>query len=165
VFSESERNLLSNAGHPYAKEVLPGGTGRAYAGHGEFRYGTNPKAFTVPDGTALSIWTKPGIGLPDRLGRLIEMGDYDTLSTLFSKDSRVQERLTGAATHLPGAGQVTGLPGDVRIPNYTLSAPTKLRIHKNSITVEDSRTLSELIQPDSGHLEWAACTEFPEMGR
>jgi filamentous hemagglutinin len=66
-------------------------------------------------------------------------------------------------THLPGAGSKTGLPGDVKIPNYTLSAPTELVIYEKSITVEDSKTLQNLITPNSGHWNWAACTEFPRM--
>lgn len=145
--------LGSNSGHKYAEEVLPGGTGEALAGHGEFRYGTNPKAFIVPEGSALSIWSKPDTLLPDRLGRLIETGDHNKLAELFSRDPVVQDRLTGAATHLPGA----------RTPNYTLKSPKDLKIHKNSITVEDPTLLSDLVKPNSGHFDWAACTQFPRM--
>jgi hypothetical protein len=156
LLGEQERGESSNSGYQYAEEVLPGGTGRAFAGHGAFRYGTNPKAFTVPEGTALSIWSKPDTKIPDRLGRLIETGDYDKLADLFTRDPVAQDRLTGARIYLPGSN---------KIPNYTLSAPKDLKIHKNSITVEDPRTLSELVKPNSGHLDWAACTEFPNMGR
>jgi hypothetical protein len=143
----------SKAGHKYAEEVLPGGTSKALAGHGEFRYGTNPKAFTVQDGSSVSIWSKPDTLLPDRLGRLIETGDYDKLAELFSRDPIAQDRLTGAATHFPGA----------KIPNYTLKAPKDLKIHENSITVEDPTLLSDLVKPNSGHFDWAACTQFPGM--
>jgi hypothetical protein len=102
----------------------------------------------------LFIWSKPDTKLPDRLGRLIEMGDHNTLADLFLSDKIAQERLTGAVTHLPGH--------QAKIPNYTLSAPTKLRIHENSITVEDAKILSDLIQPNFGHFDWAACTVFPK---
>jgi hypothetical protein len=140
---EKERGSCSDAGHKYAKGILLGGTYRAYAGHGEFRYGTNPKVFTIPEGSSLSLWSKMDVSLPDNLGRLIETGRHDQLTELFLWDDIAQERLTGAATHLPGA----------KIPNYTLSAPTKLKIHQNSITVEDPATLSELLQPNSGHFD------------
>jgi hypothetical protein len=55
------------------------------------------------------------------------------------------------------------LPGDVKIPNYTLTAPKELAIHKNSVTVEAPTTLGDLVTPGSGHWDWAACTEFPRM--
>jgi hypothetical protein len=132
VFEEKERNSCTNTGHKYAKGVLPGGTGRGLVGHGEFRYGTTPRDFIVPRDSSLSIWSRPDTLLPDSLGRLIETGDHDKLAQLFLKNPMVQERLAGAVTHLPGAGAKMNLPGDVKIPNYTLSAPKDLIIHENS---------------------------------
>jgi hypothetical protein len=142
-----------NAGHKYAEEVLPSGTGRALAGHGEFRYGTTPKAFVVPDGAALSIWTKPDRGLPESIGQLIEAGEYDRIADLFAKNEKIQRKLEGAATHLPGA----------RVPNYTLKAPKNLTVYEKSTTVEDPISLSNLVKLDSGHIDWAACTLFPGL--
>jgi hypothetical protein len=159
----NKSSIDSKAGHNYAEDVLIGGTGKAFAGHGEFRYGTTPKAFVVPEGASISIWSKPDVRIPDRVGRLIETGNYDELAKLFRQNKEVREKLTGAATHLPGAGTKMDLPGDVKIPNYTLTAPTELVIHENSVTVEVPKTLGELVTPGSGHWDWAACTEFPRM--
>jgi hypothetical protein len=111
----------------------------------------------------LLFLSKPDTLLLDHYGRLIEAGKYDELAELFLVDELAQERLTGAATHLPGAGTRTGLPGDVKIPNYTLKSPSNLKILENSMTVKDPILLSDLIRPNSGHSEWAACTEFPKM--
>jgi filamentous hemagglutinin len=137
-----------DGGHEFALEVLDDGTGRGLTGHGGLLPETVPEVFTVPDGSSLSIWTRPNTGLPDSLGRLIESGDYDKIAKLFSENQEVQQLFTGATTNLPGA----------RVPNYTLSKPEDLMIHRNSISVKDEVTLSNLIQPNAGHYDWAACT-------
>jgi hypothetical protein len=74
---------------------LPGGTGRAFAGHGEFKYGTTPKNFIVPEDAALSIWSKPDVRIPDSVGQLIETGNYEELAKLFKQNKEVRENLQG----------------------------------------------------------------------
>ncbi|WP_414159984.1 putative adhesin [Pseudomonas sp. BNK-45] len=53
----------------------------------------------------------------------------------------------------------TWLPG-AKVLNYSLSAPTNLVILKNSSTVEQRTSLSELLKSYAGCVQWAACTEF-----
>jgi hypothetical protein len=89
----------------------------------------------------LTLWTKDGTTLADDTGRLIEAGSYDAIAL---------EAVEGAQTFLPGA----------TVPNYTLMAPTRLNILKNSLTVEDATFLSELLQPNMGHMDWAACLRY-----
>jgi RHS repeat-associated protein len=128
-------------GHGYAANVLEGGTGRAFAGHGELRYGAG--STTIPEGTTLTTWTRQGRGISDGLGRLIEAGDYGAIAA----SSRHMAAIEGAVSHLPGA----------RVPNYVLKAPTGLTVLKNSITVDSATSLSNLLRPGMGAMDWAAC--------
>jgi hypothetical protein len=48
----SAANAQVNAGHGYARKIFPGGTGRAFAGHGEFRAGAGT---TVVPGVDLTL--------------------------------------------------------------------------------------------------------------
>ncbi|PRQ09409.1 RHS repeat domain-containing protein [Enhygromyxa salina] len=149
VMAEAEATLSSatrgagraGAGDGYAEAVVPGGTGRAFAGHGEFRVWSGD--VVIPEGTTLTLPTRHGRGIYDRTGSLIEQGRWD----LISQNPRLMADIEGAASYLPGA----------KIPNYTLKAPNTLRIHAKSTTVEDATPLSDLLQPNAGHLEWAAC--------
>jgi hypothetical protein len=88
--------------------------------------------------------------LSERVGQLIENGQYDEITRLFNSNPRVAAELEGAASYLPGS----------TIPNYTLKAPDKLTIFSNSKTVQDATPLSDLLQPNMGCLDWAACTLF-----
>jgi hypothetical protein len=138
----------AGGGDPYATSILEGGTGRALAGHGEYRYGTFPKEVIVPDGTSISVWTQSDVKIPDKIGQLIEQGEYDELSRLFANEPMIAERLTGAQTYLPGSS----------VPNYTLKTPDNLTIMSNSRTVGEATPLSDLLAPGQGNLDWAACT-------
>jgi RHS repeat-associated protein len=128
-----ERGLSSN-GQKYAASVTEGGTGRAFAGHGEIRFGAGTT--TIPEGTSLTMWGKQGEGILDKVGKLVETGKYNEVGFV-----------EGAVTHLPGA----------QVPNLTLTAPTKLNIMSNSMTVEDATKLSDLLKPGMGKIDWAAC--------
>jgi hypothetical protein len=128
-------------GAGYAKEVLDGGTGQALAGHGELRFGAGE--FVVPEGTSISFYSGRGLGIPDEMGQLIEAGDYAKI--MANPEFRVLTE--GAVTHLPGS----------TVPNWTLKAPSNLRIYRNSTTVEDATSLSDLLQPGMGPIDWAAC--------
>jgi RHS repeat-associated protein len=139
--AEDAAGLVTRGGDGlgYAREVLDGGTGRAFAGHGELRYGAGD--FTVPEGASISMYSPHGTGIPDDLGRLIESGNYDAIY------ANPAFREMNPMTHLSGS----------TIPNYSLSAPNGLKVLRNSQTVEDAATLSNLIQAGSGHWDWAAC--------
>lgn len=147
----AERALGGTRGHQYAAEVLDGGTGRAFAGHGELRSGAGD--FIVPQGTAVTL-PRRGIRILDETGGFIERGDWDGLAAAARTNPRIARDVEGLATYLPGAS----------VPNYTLKAPTNrspaLRIYSRSTTVEDATPLSQLLDAHMGPCEWAACTEF-----
>ncbi|MFK3643013.1 DUF637 domain-containing protein, partial [Pseudomonas protegens] len=142
-----ERSLGSAAGHDYAGGVLEGGTGTAYAGHGQYRYGVGETI--VPEGTAITL-PREGIRITDATGQFIERGDWEGLFAAGLKNPRIANDIDGMATWLSGA----------KVLNYSLSAPTNLVILKNSSTVEQRTSLSELLKSYAGCVQWAACTEF-----
>ena len=129
------------AGQGYAATVTPGGSGRAFAGHGEFRLGSGEAV--VPEGTSLTTWTTHGRGIPDRLGQLVERGDYAAIAA----DPGLAAAASGSRTFLPGAS----------LPNYVLKAPDGLNIMGASKTVESATPLSDLLRPGMGAWDWAAC--------
>ncbi|WP_260620541.1 DUF637 domain-containing protein [Pseudomonas protegens] len=142
-----ERSLGSAAGHDYAGGLLEGGTGTAYAGHGQYRYGVGETI--VPEGTAITL-PREDIRITDATGQFIERGDWEGLFAAGLKNPRIANDIEGMATWLPGT----------KVLNYSLSAPTNLVILKNSSTVEQRTSLSELLKSYSGCVQWAACTEF-----
>jgi RHS repeat-associated protein len=133
----------AGAGDKYATTLLHGGTGRALAGHGELRMGAGK--VLVPEGTSITFFTPPGSTIRDDLGRAIERGDWSAIM----KNPEWEYQTRGAITYLPGS----------EVDNITLKAPDGLIIHANSRTVEDRVTLSDLMFPDMGPLDWAACLE------
>jgi hypothetical protein len=56
------------------------------------------------------------------------------------------------------AGARSYLPGSV-VPNYTLYPPTGLNIMGNPTTVASPTSLSSLLRPGMGNVNWAACRE------
>jgi RHS repeat-associated protein len=146
---ELERSLGSTAGHEYAGEILEGGTGRAYAGHGFYQAGSG--STVVPEGTAITL-PRDGIRITERTGQFIERGDWEGLAELARRDPRIADDIEGMATYLPGA----------KIDNYTLTAPIHppLSIYEKSSTVDLSTKLSDLLSPNMGCISWAACTVF-----
>jgi filamentous hemagglutinin len=131
----------SGGGSAYAASVRPGGSGRAFAGHGEYRYGAGD--FVVPEGTSVTLWTDIGVGIPDDMGRAIESGQYWAIAN----NPKWLSLMEGAQTYLPGEV----------IPNLTLKTPNRLNILANSITVDRTTNLDQLLKPGMGHLDWAAC--------
>ncbi|WP_400565519.1 FG-GAP-like repeat-containing protein [Pseudomonas aeruginosa] len=149
--SGAERGLGGRGGHKYAAGILSGGSGKAFAGHGKYVFGSGD--FLVPDGTYITL-PRPGINILDETGRFIELGDWVGLAQAAKINPRLAGDIEGMATYLPRA----------EIPNYTLSAPTArgpaLHIYGNSTTVEFSTPLEKLLQPGMGCVQWAACTTF-----
>jgi hypothetical protein len=147
VANSAERSLGTRFGHQYADDVLPGGSGTAYAGHGEFVYGSG--TVVIPEGTAVTL-PRPGIKILDETGRYIEAGDWDGLAMAAQRNPRIANDIEGMATYLPGA----------EVPNYTLRAPSRLTILQNSATVESRTYLDSLLKPNMGCVQWAACTWY-----
>jgi hypothetical protein len=148
--SNLERSFLgSSEGHQYAEKVLPGGTGTAFTGHGEYIYGSGSVA--VPEGTAITL-PREGIKILDETGQYIEAGDWEGLANAANKNPRIANDIEGMTTWLPGS----------KVPNYNLRAPTNppLTIFENSTSVESRTFLDQLLEPNMGCVQWAACTFF-----
>jgi hypothetical protein len=116
------------------------GDPRTLSGHGAY----NPSSGTtvIPKGTSLTVWTKHGNTILDELGQAIETGSEITYSQ-FGND------IVGATSYLPGA----------KVPNYTLFPGEGLNIMGNPTTVDMARNLSQLLSPNMGNVNWAACLE------
>ncbi|TDR38772.1 RHS repeat-associated protein [Tahibacter aquaticus] len=152
-------NFFGNpkAGHPEALEILPGGSGRAVAGHGELNYPIRPG--TVPEKSALTI-ARPGVALRDDAAQMMEAGDWDGLRELAQADKMIEAQVSGMRTLLPGS----------EVPDYVLMHPGQhtrrrevlapLTIMENSITVKEPTHLSEILKPGQGCVIWAACTRI-----
>jgi hypothetical protein len=146
-----------SSGHALAREVLPGGTGRALSGHGVYmneapaRLGVNSPAagdFVVPNGTSITM-PAHNVALPDYFGRLMEAGDWDTIGR-FLRNNAFENELSGMTTWLPGA----------RIPRYELLPPdASIKVLQNSISVSADVEMMNILQPNMGNIIWASCTK------
>ncbi|MET3722615.1 beta strand repeat-containing protein [Sphingomonas trueperi] len=143
----AERGLGGSEGLSHAGAVLEGGSGRAFAGHGEYRLGSGD--FVVPDGTAITL-PRDGIRIAETTGQLMELGDWEGLANAAAHNGRIADDISGMTTYLPGS----------TIPNYTLKTPDGLKIYKNSTTVGESTPLQSLLRPGMSCMIWAACTEL-----
>ena len=99
----------------------------ALAGHGTFLAGT----FTVPEGTWITFHAPPGAALEDQFGKSIEGGAVTKYNETYG-------------------------PGDI-IPEHRLGPPDGLDVLKTSITVASNTLLSQLLKPNMGRVDWAAC--------
>ena len=109
------------------------------SGHGGLVVGDSSPVTIVPQGTSVTFWTEHGSPISDALGNAIETGQNVTLN------------------QFPGAaGAQTYLPGSV-VPNYTLFPPTDLTIMGSPTTVTVPTSLSSLLRPGMGNVDWAAC--------
>jgi hypothetical protein len=153
----NQQYIGSNAGHDFAKGKLEGGRPEAMTGHGEYWPEILPTTITQPHGTTLSMWVQHGKTIESTLGLLVEAGDYNRLTHIFNNPHlyeaglKWQKMLTGAQSYLPGAVY----------ENYMWMRPnreTSVRI--NSSSVNKATPLSEVIQPNMGHLDWAVCRKI-----
>lgn len=103
-----------------------------FSGHGDWARGYT----VVPKGTSVTLYSKFGGMISDRLGNAIETGQ--DVSKVYSRTY--------------GAGQ--------RVRNYTLHAPDDLTIKGNPTTVSKPTPLSKLLRPGMGDCHWAACTYY-----
>jgi hypothetical protein len=149
--------LGSNEGHKYAKQIFPGGKTEVLGGHGGYKPEISPKTTVIPDGTTLTRWVQHDRNLESTIGLLIEKGRYDDIAKFFNEyhlykkgDFKYQEMLTGAQSFLPGA----------EIPNYVHKPPTpEISIHEKATSAAKVTPLSEILEPNMGHIDWAACTK------
>jgi hypothetical protein len=109
-----------------------------FSGHGS--YFPDNGTTIVPEGTTLTIYSKPGATISDTLGNRIELGG--DLSQVFKQ---------------------TFKSGD-ELPDYVLHPAPDLNIRGAPITVLDDTPLSGLLKPDMGNCHWAACTYNPFEG-
>ncbi len=135
-----------NAGHGYAASVTPGGKGTVLAGHGGSKFGDK---MIIPEGVSITM-PRDGIKISDMTGKLLESGNVDDIIKAASNNPRVASDLEGWVTYLPGT----------EIPDYILKPPTNLNILENSVTVNTSTYLSQMVNAGQGNVIWAACTEF-----
>lgn len=161
---EVERGLGGASGHDSAKEVLPGGSGQALAGHGVMEGNATiigNGSFTSPPGTTV-ITPRPGIRIAESTGQLLEnvtsVKQLDDILVAGTGPTgplipRNYQDLKGYNVFAPGESG----------PNYTLLNPgyggKNLVIFKNSTTTEKPTHLSDFLQPNMGCVIWAACTE------
>ncbi|WP_067479338.1 FG-GAP-like repeat-containing protein [Actinomadura hibisca] len=124
--------------------VVPGGTGKAFAGHG-----FDPSfTFQVPKGTSVTS-PRAGARISDDVGRALERGDHGYLTEVLEHGGPHADQLEGMATHLE----------DSYMPDYILIPPDhQLIIMADSVTVDSPTPLSWLIQEGTGNHVWAACT-------
>ena len=114
------------------------------SGHGALVVGDSSPVTFVPKGTSLTVWSEHGNTISDALGNAIETGASPTLQQF--------PGAAGARTYLPGSA----------VPNYTLYPPTwgnPINIMGNPTTVAAPTSLSTLLQPGMGNVNWAACLE------
>ena len=98
----------------------------------------------LPEGTSLTVWTRHGAGISDELGQFIETGRSIDFS-------QFGDEIIGARSYLPGSV----------VPDYTLFPPgNELNILGNPTTVSRPTSLSNLLSPNQGNVNWAACLEW-----
>ncbi|WLP95286.1 putative adhesin [Psychrobacter sp. M13] len=165
---ESRGVLGDNNGSGNAKEVIHGGNGQAISGHGyyDFRMTAN-RELIVPEGT--TVITAPfNTKISDTTGRFMEGVNADKLGRVnanqrvqMAKDWAKQNNITGRAlTRLKNEVKELQVykPGST-MPNYSISPPERLTIHKNSTTVGVTTNLDQILKPNKGCIPLATCTE------
>jgi hypothetical protein len=122
------------AGSEYARDITR--TGRTdqssvITGHGYYVRGSGD--FEVPSSTWLHFYTPDGRRLRDTVGLAVETGERVRPTEIF-------------------------VPGSI-VPDYTVGAPSNLRISSRSISVTQPTRLSEIIRPNMGPCHVTICRE------
>jgi hypothetical protein len=112
--------------------VTSGSNGTVFSGHGSYGLGSGITVF--PEGTSLTVYSKFGSIITDRLVNFVETGGDHS----------------GVYSRIYAAGE--------RLPNYTLHAPDGLAIKGNPVTVFTPTLLSDFLKPGMGECMCAACT-------
>lgn len=162
---EAERALGSADGHSLAGSVTPGGSGRAFAGHGVMN-GTDTLlgqgTFVMPNGTSVAM-PRPGITIADSTGRLLEnVNSVEELEKAIQTGVGPNGQILTPRNLKDLQGYQVVTPGQTG-PNLTLLHPgyqnVKLDIFQNSTTTLNPTRLSDLLEPNMGCVFWAACTQ------
>lgn len=132
VNSRATSVVRSGATADAGSVVTSGSNGTIFSGHGSYELGSG--ITVVPEGTSLTVYSKFGATITDRLGNVVETGG--DLSSVYSR------------TYVAGE----------RLPNYTLHAPDGLAIKGSPVTVSTPTLISDLLKPSMGECQWAACT-------
>ena len=114
------------------EDSAPKNKDTVFSGHGS--YEPSRGSVVVPEGTSITVYSKPGATITNDLGMEIEKGT--DLSRVY------KERY---------------MPGD-ELPDYMLHSPDGLEITGSPVTVTQDTPLSELLKPNMGECHWAACT-------
>jgi len=102
------------------------------SGHGTLLPGPGP---VVPVGTSVTVHAPPGQQISNGLGNFIELGQAAPQS--FAK---------------------TFMPGET-LPNLILHPPSGLQVVGNPITVSEATRVGDLLTPNMGNVQWAACLQ------
>ena len=114
------------------EDSAPKNKDTVFSGHGS--YEPSRGSVVVPEGTSITVYSKPGATITNDLGMEIEKGT--DLSRVY------KERY---------------MPGD-ELPDYMLHSPDGLDLTGSPVTVTQDTPLSELLKPNMGECHWAACT-------
>jgi RHS repeat-associated protein len=108
------------------------------SGHG--MYDAANGMTTIPSGTTFTMPTGLGNTISDAYGGAIESG---------ANLSPFTNEMTGAQSYLSGS----------QAPNLTLYPPEGLNIQGSPTTVSTPTNLNQILQPDMGNVQWAACCD------
>jgi RHS repeat-associated protein len=104
-----------------------------------------PQYIEVPEGTTITFYATHGMTISDPLGNAIESNTvpYKQYSETYG-------------------------PGEL-VPNYRLSPPTglhiKYRLGDGNVTVDSPTMLEDLLKPNMGPVDWAACLYDRQFGK
>lgn len=158
---KNTRAFGDKSGHIYARRLLPGGSGKALAGHGvmesrEMLLGNGE--VIIPEGTTL-ITPRNGIAIKDATGQLLE-----SVKSVDELDHALKTGVTPNGTSLTRdhyddlRGYMVYHSGE-KAPNFTLlPAARDLVIYQNSTTVDKPTMLKDLLKKNLGCVFWGACT-------
>lgn len=146
---------------PATAEQAAGRDITVFSGHGSLRKvgAFFAPRFTVPEGTTLSVYSRPGYTISNSFGNAIETNTTSAISN-------ARTRYFGGLIEGP-AERITYGPG-ASVPNYTLHPPHDLDVVQipggpTVQTVTSSTYLSELLKPNMGEVSWAACTSYERL--
>ena len=111
-------------------------------GEGPLQVGKETLLAVVPDGSAYTMWGRPGVELPQVVAAAVAKGGEERLAT-----SPLAELLTGYRTFLPGS----------RVPNFVVGGSQKLDMPVGALVPDEGTSLSSLMYNDSGLLEGVFC--------
>jgi hypothetical protein len=110
-----------------------------FSGHGVLPVENSSPIMIIPPRSSMTFWTPHGSGMSTELGNAIESGAPISIEQF--------KEIVGARTYLPGSV----------IPDYTLMPIDLSTVVGNPVTVDVPTSLSSLLKPEMGNVQWAAC--------